>query len=90
MPNIINETEDEIDYVMEDGRPDDDDRDVLHAFSIRGKDSATIKASDIPAEVVNHRFISSKSKRELARIDGIPRTHDALFGYRCETKEGEG
>ena len=86
MPNIVNETEDDIDYEMDDGRPDDDNRKIIHQETIGAKGSISIDENKIPVEIINHRFISRKSGDLLGAVSGVPREHNATLGFRCEVK----
>lgn len=86
MPNVRNDTEDEVEYEMDDGRPDGG-RDTLHSFSLDAKAARNIPIGSIPSKIVNHTFRSKKTGAILTRVNAVPREHDTALMYSCETKK---
>lgn len=88
MPNVHNDTEEDVEYVMADGPviigPDAVDP-IVAAFIPAGK-SLVINIK--PPEVVHHAFFSlrlsaTEDKRVLAKLDAVPGETDVRLGYSC-------
>lgn len=93
MPTIINETEDDIDYEMDGGRPDPEGEPIF-AGRIAAGTSVTVPPGPIGSPVVNHRFFSVRpqvppQKKTLATILEVPKEVDVSFGYSCTAKPGQ-
>ncbi len=83
MPNIVNETEDSIDYEMQDDTEDPGSRGIIISGPIPPGRTLFMNDKLLPVEIVNHVFISPKTGNELARIEKAPIEHNAFFEYIC-------
>ena len=83
MPTIQNDTEEDVDYAMDDGRPDDEEGVLFRARIPAGK--SVFFDKNLPPNI-NHRFFSTKPQappqpRRLADLRQVTKDQNVRLTY---------
>lgn len=77
MPNILNDTEEDIEYEMDEGRPDDD-RTLILSAAIAARGKLFVNEDFLKVKVATHRFLD-KETGELLKDFQVPIENDVVF-----------
>jgi hypothetical protein len=83
MPTILNETEDEVDYTMEEGTKPPIIRGTLVACKLSPQEALQVNSAILP-KIISHSFTAKSG--EVVRIEGVPSEKDVKLSQRhyCE------